>query len=443
MKTILSYQSKTISGEISGFPDKSISHRSIIFSSLAKGNSRITGLLNSEDVINTIDCFKTLGVSIVKQNEDYIVDSKGFYSFSKKEDDFYMGNSGTSCRLIAGILSGVEGKISTITGDASLMNRPMARIIKPLSQMGANINHNENKLPLEIIGTQLQGINCKLEIPSAQVKSAILLGGLFAKGQTTIIETEFSRDHTENMLKNIGVDIDVDISNNKKIITLNNNQKELKPSNYVIPNDFSSASFFIALALITPNSKIIIKNLNLNPLRTGFLSVLLEMGAKIEILNSNELQGELVGDLQVESSNLVGIKVDPKLVPSMIDEFPILSVVACFAKGKTDFNGVGELRHKESDRISSMVHNLNKLGVKLEEKEESLVIHGNMNDLQGGVVIESFLDHRIAMSFLVLGSRCREPLEVRGCDSIATSFPNFFDVAKSVGLNLTIVNGDI
>jgi 3-phosphoshikimate 1-carboxyvinyltransferase len=442
MTIIFSKISKIISGEISGFPDKSISHRAIIFSSFGCGVSKIQGLLNSEDVINTMECFKSLGVSITKNLDDYIVNSKGFYAFAKSEDSFYMGNSGTSARLISGVLSGIHGKTSKITGDASLSKRPMARVINPLLQMGADIKSTDNKVPLEISGVNLKGINYTMEVPSAQVKSAILLAGLFAHGETMVIETDFTRDHTENMLKNLGVNIDVSLENKKKIIALNNNQKEIKSANYVIPNDFSSASFFIALALITPKSEVIIRNVNLNPLRTGFLSVVKEMGADIEVLNYNDKQGESAGDIVVKSSNLKGIKVDPKLVPSMIDEFPILSIVACFASGKTELSGVGELRHKESDRISAMVHNLNKLGVSLEEKEDSLIINGKDADIQGGVVIESFLDHRIAMSFLILGSMCKEPLEIHGCESIATSFPNFFDVAKSIGLNLEIKKGN-
>ncbi len=439
MRVILSYKSKNIKGELSGFPDKSISHRAIILSSMSKGTSKIVNLLNSEDVFNTINCFKSLEVNIIKKNGEHIVESQGFYSFSKKKDNFYMGNSGTSCRLISGVLAGIEGKISIITGDESLIKRPMLRVIRPLELMEAKFTQRDNRLPLKIIGNQLKGINYQLDVPSAQVKSAILLGGLFAKGQTQIIETDLSRDHTENMMFNLGVNINIDFDGNKKIITLNNNQKNLPPSEYFIPNDFSSASFFIALSIITENSKILIKKVNMNPLRTGFLKVLKEMGAKIEILNLKSLQGEVIGDLFVESSLLKGIKVDPNLVTSMIDELPILFIVSCFAEGITEFNNIEELRYKESDRVSSMTYNLKKLGVKLEENKDSLKIYGVLKEIKGGIEVESFLDHRIAMSFLILGSKCKLPLKVKGCDSIATSFPNFFDVAKSTGLQLEII----
>lgn len=438
MKTILSYCSKNICGYISGFADKSISHRSIILSSLAKGRSEISGLLISEDVMNTIECFSKLGVSIKYQNDKHIVESSGFYNFFTDKDVFYMGNSGTSCRLLSGILSGILGKTSIITGDDSLSKRPMARVIKPLSLMGADIQSSNNILPLKITGGELRGIDYTLEVPSAQVKSAILLAGLFAKGETRLIESSFTRDHTENMFKNLNVDINIQLKNNQKIITLNNNQKELPPSFYDIPNDFSSASFFIALALITENSKVVIKNLNLNPLRTGFLEVIKEMGANIEIQNYRLSQGEPVADLQVKTSNLKGIKVNSNIVPSMIDEFPILFILSCFVEGKMEFSNIEELRHKESDRIYSMVSNLKKLGVKLEEQSDALIIYGIAKEMEGGIKIETFLDHRIAMSFLILGSRCVKPLEVIGCESIATSFPNFFEVAKSLGLNLEI-----
>ncbi|MDR0483982.1 MAG: 3-phosphoshikimate 1-carboxyvinyltransferase [Alphaproteobacteria bacterium] len=443
MITVSSFKSSNITGEISNFADKSISHRSIILASLGVGVSKIKGLLESSDVFNTIDCFKKLGVKINKINDTYVVESLGFYSFSTENDDFYMGNSGTSCRLIAGVLAGITNKNSQITGDSSLSKRPMQRVINPLQLMGADISHNNFKLPIKISGEKLKGINYTLDVPSAQVKSSILLAGLFANEKTTVIEKEFTRDHTENMLKNLGVNIDIAYEKSQKIITIDNNQKDLPSANYIIPNDFSSASFFIALALICKDSEITIKNVNLNPLRTGFLQVVMEMGADIKILNECNLQGESVGDLLVKSSQLKGISVNPALVPTMIDEFPILSIVATFCQGKTEFKGIAELRHKESDRIQSVVSNFKKLGILFEETEDSLSIIGINKELEGGVEIESFLDHRIAMSFLILGSKCKNPLQVKGCESIKTSFPNFFELAKKVGLNLEIKNKEL
>ncbi|MDR2008568.1 MAG: 3-phosphoshikimate 1-carboxyvinyltransferase [Alphaproteobacteria bacterium] len=434
MSSISSFKAVNLHGEVDGFPDKSISHRSIILASLAVGSSKISGLLEGSDVFNTIDCFSQLGVQINKVNGDYVVESGGFYSFSVGEDSFYMGNSGTSTRLIAGILAGIKSKISHITGDSSLSKRPMQRIAEPLSLMGAHIVGN--KLPMSIHGAGLQGINYELNVPSAQVKSCILLAGLFAVGQTVVVEKEFTRDHTENMLKNLGVNIAVEVSGGQKIITLNNSQKNLPAADYVIPNDFSSASFFIAMALIVEGSEILIRNVNLNPLRTGFLKVLLEMGANIEVVSEKDLQGESVGDLLVKSSHLVGVKVAPALVPTMIDEFPILSVVAAFAAGKTEFSGIGELRHKESDRIKAITDNFKKLGVEFEETADSLTIHGVSKPLAGGVEIESFLDHRIAMAFLVMGAMCENPLRVLGIESINTSFPRFVELARKVGLDI-------
>ncbi|MCL2567132.1 MAG: 3-phosphoshikimate 1-carboxyvinyltransferase [Alphaproteobacteria bacterium] len=434
MIMVSSFKSSAIVGEVSNFADKSISHRSIILASLAVGTSKIHGLLESDDVFNTISCFKKLGVKINKTDDCYVVESKGFHSFSKNEDSFYMGNSGTSCRLISGVLAGIPNKNSHISGDSSLTKRPMRRIVEPLQLMGADITGGQ--LPMAISGKVLMGINYELPVASAQVKSCILLAGLFAAGQTQVAEKESTRDHTENMLKNLGVDIKVSAGESQKIITLNNNQKDLPPTDYIIPNDFSSASFFIVLALITKDSEILIKNVNLNPLRTGFLTVLLEMGADIKILNPHNLQGETVGNLLVKSSQLKGIKVNPSLVPSMIDEFPIASIAAAFAEGKTEFSGIGELRHKESDRINAVAANFQKLGVKFEVGEGFLSIEGSSKKLAGGAAIESFKDHRIAMAFLIMGAMCENPIQVLGCESINTSFPNFFAIAKSVGLNI-------
>jgi 3-phosphoshikimate 1-carboxyvinyltransferase len=364
-----------------------------------------------------------------------VIESGGFYSFSLAEDNFDMGNSGTSCRLISGILAGIPNKISHISGDSSLSKRPMGRIVKPLQLMGANITGDT--LPMVLYGKALQGIHYCMDVPSAQVKSCILLAGLFAAGQTQVVEKDWTRDHTENMLKNLGVNINVAAEGAQKIITLNNNQKDLPPADYAIPNDFSSASFFIALALITPDSEVLIKNVNLNPLRTGFLTVLLAMGANIEVINKQEEQGEPVGDLLVKSSQLRGVKVLPEVVPAMIDEFPIASIVAAFAEGKTEFMAIGELRHKESDRINSIVSNFQKLGIKFEVGEDFLSIEGSPKKLAGGAVIESFYDHRIAMAFLIMGAACESPIQVKGCESINTSFPNFFEIASRVGLKIS------
>lgn len=441
-------------------PDKSISHRAVIFSALAKGNSTITNILNSLDVNNTINCFTQLGVkfnfsvsnttaSNNAVNNVLQVQSNGFgnYTPTSNKINLDMGNSGTSTRLLMGILAGnlLANKNSnttfTITGDESLLKRPMLRIVEPLRLMGASINflNSNNTLPLTIQPKQLQGVNYS-NVYSAQVKSAIILAGLFANGVTNLSNVSLSRNHTENMLQNLSLPVVSKVDNN--FITVQGNPKcMVKAYNYNIPADFSSASFFIALALITPNANITIRNVNINTTRTGLLQVLQQMHANITITNTSNINGEPTADINVKYSNLQACNVSANLVNLMIDEFPILAVICLFAKGVSVFNGINELRYKESDRIQAIEHNFNLMGFNTSSTADSLSVHG-LSNLTNNIIhntnqqLHSFLDHRISMSMLVLASRCIKPITVLNCSNINTSFPNFLQIAQQINWHI-------
>ncbi len=437
MNEIFSFYKGEVHADITISGDKSISHRAVILSSLASGVSTIRGLLESSDVFNTINVFREMGVVIVKEGDIYYIDSKGPYSFEGKQKQFYMGNSGTSCRLIAGVLAALNGLNCVITGDISLSKRPMARIIKPLKAMGAKIEaSNGQYLPMTISGSKLASINYTMEVDSAQVKSCLLLAGLFAEGNTVIKENNPTRDHTEKMLINLGVPLVV----KEGSLYMQSYQKALPTYNYEIPSDFSSASFFIALALISKDSEIIIRNVNLNPLRTGLLEVLFSMGADISISNRKILQSEEVGDIKVKNSQLKATIVSYTCVSKMIDEFPILAVIVANAEGVSEFRGIGELRYKESDRINSIVVNLKKLGIKCEEQEDSLKIWGSSTLKEGRVTVDSFGDHRIAMSFVIFGACTKYGIRVLNCENINTSFPEFYEICSRVNLNISTTN---
>lgn len=442
---------------ISNIPaDKSISHRAVILTALANGNSTITNLLNSLDVNNTINCFNTLGVkfnfsfnSATKSNT-LQVQSNGFGNYIpiKSNINLDMGNSGTSTRLLMGVLAGNllaqthSNTVFTITGDESLQQRPMLRVVEPLRLMGANINFltAKNTLPLTIQPRQLQAITYS-NVYSAQVKSALILAGLFANGTTVLNNVSLSRDHTENMLQNLSLPVISNVSN--KCITVQGNPKHVvKAYNYNIPADFSSASFFIALALITPNANITIHNVSINNTRTGLLQILKQMNANITISNITNINGEATADINVQYSNtLQACNVGADLVNLMIDEFPILSVICLFAKGISVFNGVTELRYKESDRIQSVEHNFKLMGFTTTSTANSLSIHG-ISNLTNNVIhntntqLHSFLDHRISMSMLVLASRCTNPVTVLNCSNINTSFPNFLQIAQQINWHI-------
>ena len=440
-QTIISGNSSALKGQIYVPSDKSISHRALILGSLAVGKTIISDLLESEDVFKTANGLKALGVDIYKRGNEWFVHGVGIGGFCEPDDIIDCGNSGTSVRLLMGLVSTCPIK-ATFTGDESLRNRPMDRVVEPLSEFGAYFSTNYDcKLPIHVIGSNEPiPINYILKIPSAQVKSAILLAGLNVKGTTSITENEATRDHTEKMLESFGANIKVKRKGLSKIISVSGFSK-ITTSAIKVPGDISSAAFPIASACMIPNSEIVIKNVGLNPLRDGFIDTLIEMGANIKIENKNLENGELVADIHVTySPNLKGIEVPKERSPRMIDEYPILSILAATANGPTIMDGIEELRYKESDRISAVSDGLKRSGVSVSEKQDKLTIFGKGNQkIKGGSIIDASNDHRIAMSFTILGSITEKSVEIRGASSIKTSFPNFIDLMNSLGLDISIL----
>ena len=440
-QTIISGNSSALKGQIYVPSDKSISHRALILGSLAIGKTIISDLLESEDVFKTANGLKALGVDIYKRGNEWFVHGVGIGGFCEPDDIIDCGNSGTSVRLLMGLVSTSPIK-ATFTGDESLRNRPMDRVVEPLSEFGAYFSTNYDcKLPIHVIGSNEPiPINYILKIPSAQVKSAILLAGLNVKGTTSITENEATRDHTEKMLESFGANIKVRRKGLRKIISVSGFSK-ITTSAIKVPGDISSAAFPIASACMIPNSEIVIKNVGLNPLRDGFIDTLIEMGANIKIKNKNLETGELVADIHVTySPNLKGIEVPKERSPRMIDEYPILSILAATANGPTIMDGIEELRFKESDRISAVSDGLKRSGVNVSEKQDKLTIFGKGNQkIKGGSIIDASNDHRIAMSFAILGSITEKSVEIRGASSIKTSFPNFIDLMNSLGLDISIL----
>lgn len=412
-------------GEFYPPPDKSISHRAVIFSSISKGKSIIRNFLRADDPLRTLKAFRLLGIEILEEGNNLIINGKGLNGLTEPSDVIDCGNSGTTIRLLTGLLSG-NSFFSVLTGDNSLRTRPMARIIKPLKQMGAEIHARagDSLPPIAIYGKRLKPIYYELPVSSAQVKSALILAGLYADGETTIIEPAKSRDHTERMLPNFGADLTVE---GLKIKVKGN--PDLHGTEIFIPGDFSSASFFIAGALLIKNSEILIKEVGLNPTRTGFLKAIKEMGATIEIQNIKTIAGEPVGDIHCKyCSELKGIDISKEMVPSMIDEFPVLCVMATQAAGTTTIRGAKELRVKESDRIKSMVTELRKMGVEVEEYEDGLSIRGKK--LLKGATLETHNDHRIAMSLCIAGLIADGTSTINGISSVNISFPEFFEILR-------------
>ena len=404
--------------------DKSISHRSVMFGSLAQGTTHITNFLMGADCLSTISCFRALGIDIdVDEDKHEVwVHGKGLKGLSAPSTILDCGNSGTTVRLISGILSGQNFQ-TTLTGDASIQKRPMKRVILPLTQMGASFTAKEdNFCPMTISPSSLHGICYDSPVASAQVKSSILLAGLYATSPTTVTEPSISRDHTERMLSAFGASIKRD----GKSVTIQP-CKELYATDIEVPGDISSAAFFMVAGLITPNSEITIKNVGINPTRRGILDVLLDMGGDITCLNEREVGGEMVCDLLVRSSALHGTTVGGEIIPTLIDEIPAIAIAALFAKGTTIIKDAKELRVKESDRIETLSTELLKLGAKLTTQEDGMSIEGG-HPLQGGVSLESYHDHRIAMSLAILASRLDEPCTLLHPECVAISFPNFFDL---------------
>ena len=418
--------SAPLTGRIRVPGDKSISHRSLMFGALAVGRSRISGLLEGEDVLATAAALRAMGAQIARDGDDWVVDGVGVGTLLQPDDALDMGNSGTSTRLLMGLVAS-HGITATFTGDASLSKRPMGRVIDPLSAMGASFSPSPGgTLPLVMEGMQpAVPISYRLPVASAQVKSAVLLAGLNTPGTTTVIEPVPTRDHTERMLRGFGVQVDVEQVDGERIIKLTG-PCDLTPCDITVPGDPSSAAFFAVAASVVPGSDLVIENVGLNPTRDGVFRVLSQMGADIEYLDEREVGGEPVADLRVRHSALRGIKVDPEIAPSMIDEFPVLFVAAAMAEGTTITSGLEELRVKESDRLSAMAAALKLAGATVEETDDGLTVTGTGGTpLTGGGKVATHLDHRIAMSMAIAGLASQSGVEIDSTEPIATSFPNF------------------
>ena len=432
---LISKSAEGLHGEIKIPGDKSISHRALICSSISDGTSKISNLQESEDVINTLKSLKQLGINIIKENESYIVEGKGFRGLEAPENQLYFGNSGTGIRLMSGILS-IQNFSSSLIGDESLSKRPMKRIIDPLSKMGAKISGSkEGTLPLRITPSKkINGINYKMPVASAQVKSAILFASLGAQGDTKIIEKSISRDHTERMFEYYGANI----TYSEKEITLKETNK-FNSQNIEIPGDFSSSAFFIVAALISKNSEITLKEVGMNPSRIALLNKLKEMGGDIQVFNRSSFGKEPIADLNIKSSVLKPCKVKPDDVPNLIDELPVLFIASCFAEGISSFIEIEELKHKESDRLKAMQDGLDKMKIKNFFDGNVFYIEGMGKDYKSpNFLAETYNDHRIAMSFAVAGLNCNSAIDIVSPESINTSFPEFIDLGKKLGCNFEI-----
>jgi 3-phosphoshikimate 1-carboxyvinyltransferase len=425
-----------LKGEIEIPADKSISHRAIMFASLPKGISTIENFSQGADCLSTVSVLKSLGVDIdFKTPKTLLINSQN--GFSAPKENLYCGNSGTTMRLMSGILAG-QNFDSVLTGDESLSKRPMGRVIKPLQDMGANINWTEKvelgkvkiTAPLTIHGSKLHEFSHKSGLSSAQVKSCVLLAGLYVDGITEYNEPYLSRNHTELMLEYLGANIQpftYPIINP----TIQIQKSELQAKTITVPGDISSAAFFIVAGLIVPNSEIILKNVGLNPTRTGILDIIKKMGGNIEILDEREISNEKVGDLKIKYSELKGCVIEGDIIPRLIDELPVIAVLATQAQGTTIVKNAEDLRNKESDRIKAIVTELKKLGASIEETPDGFVVHGK-SQLKGGVEVETYHDHRLAMSLYVAGLICESPILINGFEWVNISFPEFLNLMQEL-----------
>ena len=409
-----------LKGELEIPGDKSISHRAVMIGSLAKGTTEITHFLQGADCLSTISCFQKLGIEIENKTDKILIHGKGLYGLSKPSQILDCGNSGTTTRLISGILSG-QNFISALTGDSSIQKRPMKRIIDPLSQMGARITsiQNNNCAPLSIEGCHLKGIHYHSPIASAQVKSAILLAGLYADGETKVTEPYISRNHSEIMLSYFGADV-----RTKDTTAILIPEPKLEGQKITVCGDISSAAYFIAAGLLVPGSEILLKNVGINPTRDGILRVAKEMGGNIELLNENRNNGEPTADLLVKFSALKGVTISGEIIPTLIDEIPILAIMAAFARGTTIIKDAAELKVKESNRIQVMVDNLTAMGADIESTNDGMIIHGGKN--LHGAVIDSHKDHRIAMSFAIASLLADGEVTILDHNCVDISFPTFY-----------------
>ncbi|MBQ0724767.1 MAG: 3-phosphoshikimate 1-carboxyvinyltransferase [Cycloclasticus sp.] len=430
MNTLFSRPSGGLQGEFRVPGDKSISHRSVMLGSLAEGVTEVSGFLEADDALATLKAFTDMGVKIEKLGRGRLrIHGVGLHGLKAPKNDLYVGNSGTSMRLLAGILAG-QPFDSVLSGDNSLTKRPMRRVLDPLTEMGARVTSSETgTAPLKIHGgNSLKGIEYRMPMGSAQVKSCLLLAGLYARGTTQVTEPAVTRDHTEQMLRGFGYQVKSEVN----VVSLSGGG-QLTARSIDVPSDISSAAFFIVAACITPNSDITLQHVGINPTRTGVIDILLKMGANIRLFNERIVGGEKVADIQVKTSQLRGISVPENLVALAIDEFPVIFVAAAYAKGKTIVTGAEELRVKESDRIQTMADGLQAVGVDALATADGMIIQGGR--VLGGT-IESFDDHRIAMSFAVAGLQSIGVIQINNCKNVSTSFPNFVELASSCGFNL-------
>ena len=413
-------------GEITVPGDKSISHRSVMLGSIAKGDTKISGFLTGEDCLSTIDCFKKLGIDIEVNGTDVTVHGKGLKGLSAPAETLDVGNSGTTLRLMSGILS-AQPFTTRLTGDSSIQKRPMGRVASPLGLMGAKITSENEKMtaPLTIEGQSLHGIDYTLPVASAQVKSALILAGLYADGETRITEPEATRDHTEIMLNYLGADIRKE---GDTIVV--RPAAELTGKDITVPGDISSAAYFIAAALISKDSEVLIKNVGVNPTRTGIITAFKAMGGNIELTNERTVCGEPVADILVRSSRLHGVVIKGAIIPKLIDEIPVIAAATCYASGETVIADAAELRVKESDRIKTMAAELGRMGATVIQTDDGMIILGGIP--LHGAVCESYNDHRVAMSVAVAALGAKGETQIKDCGCVDISFPGYFDALMSL-----------
>ena len=416
----------SLKGEVTIPGDKSISHRAVMFGSLAEGTTEVTNFLQGADCLSTISCFRKLGIQIENTAERILIHGKGLHGLSESSETLDTGNSGTTTRLISGILAG-QSFTTFLNGDASIQTRPMKRIMTPLSMMGADITslNGNNCAPLRICGGHLHGITYQSPVASAQVKSCVLLAGLYADAPTSVTEPVLSRNHTELMLAGFGAKV----TSSGTTATIEP-KPDLKGMKIEVPGDISSAAYFIAAGLIIPNSEILVKNVGINPTRDGILRVAIEMGGDITVLNEKISGGEPTCDLLVRSSSLKGVTVGGEIIPTLIDEIPMIAVMACFAEGTTIIKDAQELKVKESNRIDTVVTNLKAMGAHIEATDDGMIIEGGYP--LHGAVIDSHLDHRIAMSFAVGALGADGETTIEGADCVKISYPKFYETLESL-----------
>lgn len=413
-------------GELTVPGDKSISHRAVMFGSLAKGTTKITHFLEGADCLSTISCFRKMGIDIENNSGEILVHGKGLHGLSAPADILDVGNSGTTTRLISGILAG-QNFVSELTGDDSIQSRPMKRIMTPLLSMGADIASikGNNCVPLRITGHPLKAIHYDSPVASAQVKSCVLLAGMYSDGITSVTEPVLSRNHTEIMLNYFGAQV-----TSEETTASIAPEPSLFAREITVPGDISSAAYFIAAGLLVPGSEILLKNVGINPTRDGLLRVCKDMGADITLLNVN-MDGEPTADLLVRTSSLHGTTVGGEIIPTLIDEIPMIAVMAAFAEGTTVIKDAKELKVKESDRILVMAENLSRMGADITPTDDGMIIHGGKP--LHGAEIDSYQDHRVAMSFAVAGLLCDGPLSIKGGDCVKISYPEFYEDLYRLG----------